>query len=91
MRCVTTCVSASYIERSPRLACCLGCHHRFSARPARALAHAVRQSQRSRMQLVIAPDGGDHPNGRSTYGHSSLFDPWGHIVRNSTIHMVSAC
>lgn len=30
---------------------------------------------------VIAPGMcGDHPNGRSTYGHSLIVDPWGRIV-----------
>jgi predicted amidohydrolase len=30
---------------------------------------------------VIAPAMcGDHPNGRSTYGHSLIVDPWGRIV-----------
>ena len=27
-----------------------------------------------------AAQGGMHPNGRRTYGHSMLVDPWGEIV-----------
>jgi predicted amidohydrolase len=23
---------------------------------------------------------GDHPNGRSTYGHSLVIDPWGKVI-----------
>ena len=30
---------------------------------------------------VIAPaQGGEHPNGRGTYGHSMIIDPWGEIL-----------
>jgi nitrilase len=30
--------------------------------------------------VLAAAQGGRHPNGRSTYGHSVLIDPWGEIV-----------
>jgi predicted amidohydrolase len=30
--------------------------------------------------LLAAAQGGTHPNGRATYGHSMLVDPWGDIV-----------
>lgn len=30
--------------------------------------------------IVAAAQGGDHENGRSTYGHSMIVDPWGEIV-----------
>ncbi|WP_299347764.1 carbon-nitrogen hydrolase family protein [uncultured Maritalea sp.] len=30
--------------------------------------------------LVAAAQGGDHANGRKTYGHSMIVDPWGKIV-----------
>ena len=30
--------------------------------------------------LLAAAQGGTHPSGRSTYGHSMLVDPWGDIV-----------
>ena len=30
--------------------------------------------------VLAAAQGGTHPNGRRTYGHSALVDPWGRIV-----------
>ncbi|GIK88111.1 MAG: carbon-nitrogen hydrolase [Betaproteobacteria bacterium] len=30
--------------------------------------------------LLAAAQGGTHPNGRRTYGHSMLVDPWGEVV-----------
>jgi nitrilase len=30
--------------------------------------------------VLAAGQGGNHPNGRETYGHSMLIDPWGHVV-----------
>jgi predicted amidohydrolase len=30
--------------------------------------------------VIAAAQGGQHPNGRSTYGHSLIIDPWGKIV-----------
>jgi nitrilase len=30
--------------------------------------------------VLAAAQGGEHPNGRRTYGHSALVDPWGRIV-----------
>lgn len=30
--------------------------------------------------VLAAGQGGSHPNGRETYGHSMLIDPWGQIV-----------
>lgn len=30
--------------------------------------------------VIAAAQGGAHPNGRSTYGHSLVIDPWGRIV-----------
>ena len=30
--------------------------------------------------LLAAAQGGMHPNGRATYGHSMLVDPWGEVV-----------
>ena len=30
--------------------------------------------------VLAAAQGGVHPNGRRTYGHSILIDPWGSIV-----------
>ena len=30
--------------------------------------------------VLAAAQGGEHPNGRRTYGHSVLIDPWGEIV-----------
>jgi nitrilase len=30
--------------------------------------------------VLASGQGGNHPNGRETYGHSMLIDPWGHVV-----------
>jgi predicted amidohydrolase len=30
--------------------------------------------------VIAAAQGGQHPNGRATYGHSLVVDPWGRIV-----------
>ena len=30
--------------------------------------------------LIAANQGGDHKNGRSTYGHSMIVDPWGEVL-----------
>lgn len=30
--------------------------------------------------VIAAAQGGQHPNGRATYGHSIIIDPWGKIV-----------
>lgn len=30
--------------------------------------------------VIAAAQGGQHPNGRATYGHSVIIDPWGRIV-----------
>lgn len=30
--------------------------------------------------VIAAAQGGQHPNGRATYGHSLIVDPWGRIV-----------
>jgi nitrilase len=30
--------------------------------------------------VLAAAQGGTHPGGRRTYGHSALIDPWGRIV-----------
>ena len=30
--------------------------------------------------VLAAAQGGEHPNGRRTYGHSMLVDPWGRVV-----------
>jgi predicted amidohydrolase len=30
--------------------------------------------------VVAAAQGGQHPNGRATYGHSLIVDPWGRVV-----------
>ena len=30
--------------------------------------------------VIAAAQGGSHPNGRSTYGHSLIIDPWGKII-----------
>jgi predicted amidohydrolase len=30
--------------------------------------------------VIAAAQGGAHPNGRSTYGHSLLVDPWGRVI-----------
>jgi len=30
--------------------------------------------------VIAAAQGGHHPNGRSTYGHSLIIDPWGKII-----------
>ena len=30
--------------------------------------------------VIAAAQGGQHPNGRSTFGHSIIIDPWGRIV-----------
>jgi predicted amidohydrolase len=30
--------------------------------------------------LLAAAQGGTHANGRQTYGHSMLVDPWGEVV-----------
>lgn len=34
--------------------------------------------------VLAAAQGGEHPNGRRTYGHSMLIDPWGEIVAERT-------
>jgi predicted amidohydrolase len=30
--------------------------------------------------VIAAAQGGNHPNGRATYGHSLIIDPWGKII-----------
>lgn len=30
--------------------------------------------------VIAAAQGGQHPNGRATYGHSIIIDPWGRVV-----------
>ena len=30
--------------------------------------------------VIAAAQGGQHPNGRATYGHSLIIDPWGRVV-----------
>lgn len=30
--------------------------------------------------VIAAAQGGSHPNGRSTYGHSLVVDPWGRVI-----------
>ena len=30
--------------------------------------------------VLAAAQGGEHPGGRRTYGHSMLVDPWGKVV-----------
>lgn len=30
--------------------------------------------------VIAAAQGGNHPNGRSTYGHSLIVDPWGKVI-----------
>lgn len=30
--------------------------------------------------VIAAAQGGQHPNGRATYGHSVIIDPWGRII-----------
>ncbi|MEL7499004.1 MAG: carbon-nitrogen hydrolase family protein [Planctomycetota bacterium] len=30
--------------------------------------------------VIAAAQGGQHPNGRSTYGHSMIIDPWGEVL-----------
>jgi predicted amidohydrolase len=30
--------------------------------------------------VIAAAQGGQHPNGRATYGHSLVIDPWGRVV-----------
>jgi nitrilase len=30
--------------------------------------------------VLASGQGGSHPNGRETYGHSMLIDPWGNII-----------
>ena len=30
--------------------------------------------------VIAAAQGGSHPNGRSTYGHSLIIDPWGKVI-----------
>jgi nitrilase len=34
--------------------------------------------------VLAAAQGGTHPNGRCTYGHSMLIDPWGDVVAERT-------
>ena len=34
----------------------------------------------NQVYVLAAAQGGTHPNGRRTYGHSCLVDPWGEIV-----------
>jgi deaminated glutathione amidase len=34
--------------------------------------------------VIAAAQGGHHPNGRSTYGHSLVIDPWGRIIAEKT-------
>jgi predicted amidohydrolase len=35
--------------------------------------------------VIAAAQGGQHENGRSTYGHSLVVDPWGKIVAEGGI------
>ena len=35
--------------------------------------------------LLAAAQGGVHPNGRATYGHSMLVDPWGDVVAEHAV------
>lgn len=30
--------------------------------------------------IIAAAQGGQHPNGRATYGHSIIIDPWGRVI-----------
>jgi predicted amidohydrolase len=30
--------------------------------------------------VIAAAQGGQHPNGRATYGHSIIIDPWGRVI-----------
>src|SRR5690606_11994417 len=30
--------------------------------------------------VIAAAQGGQHPNGRATYGHSIIIDPWGKVI-----------
>ncbi len=34
--------------------------------------------------MLAVNQGGDHPSGRQTYGHSMAIDPWGKIIANCT-------
>jgi predicted amidohydrolase len=34
--------------------------------------------------VIAAAQGGQHPNGRATYGHSIIIDPWGRVIAELT-------
>jgi predicted amidohydrolase len=54
----------------------------FTARTGAAHWHLLLRARAVENQCYVlaAAQGGTHPGGRRTYGHSMLVDPWGEIV-----------
>ena len=66
-------------RRAPR---CWRCRPPSPARPARRTGTCCSAPGRSRPARgsIAAAQGGSHEDGRETYGHSMIVDPWGRIV-----------
>jgi nitrilase len=54
----------------------------FTATTGRAHWHTLLKARAiENLAYVLAPaQGGQHENGRATYGHSVLIDPWGEVI-----------
>jgi nitrilase len=54
----------------------------FTAATGKAHWHILLRARAiENLAYVVAPGQyGEHPDGRSTYGHSLIIDPWGHIL-----------
>ena len=54
----------------------------FTATTGAAHWHLLRRARAVENQCYVlaAAQGGVHPSGRRTYGHSLLVDPWGNVV-----------
>lgn len=58
----------------------------FTELTGRAHWHTLLQARaiENQVYIVAANQHGTHENGRKTYGHSMIVDPWGHIVTQKT-------
>ena len=80
-RCATTCAFPSSIAAWATLALIL-VPSAFTATTGAAHWHLLLRARAVENQCYVlaAAQGGTHPGGRRTYGHSVLIDPWGRIV-----------
>ena len=80
-RCATTCAFPSSTAALGELALIL-VPSAFTATTGAAHWHLLLRARAVENQCYVlaAAQGGAHPNGRRTYGHSVLIDPWGTIV-----------